>query len=96
MSRQTQAALIGGVIVAALITMYFGVRSPTSTDIAPAATSESVSGNRVSEKTSAARVTASPASVAVASNNAAAAFHTLQICALRLRRARNHELSFGL
>jgi hypothetical protein len=76
-----QTALIGGVIVAALIAVYFGVRSRGSTDGVSAATSESVSDNRVSESTSAAHETGSPAPVAVASNNAGAAFHTLQLCA---------------
>jgi hypothetical protein len=79
--RQLQAALIGGVIVAALIAVYFGIRSRASTDDASAASSESISDNRVSEPTSAARETASHARVAVASNDAAAAFHSLQLCA---------------
>jgi len=80
-SRQTQAVLIGGVIVAALIAVYFGVRSRVSTDIVPAATPESVSDNPVRGPTSVARETAAPASVAFSSNHASAEFHTLQVCA---------------
>jgi hypothetical protein len=77
--RQTQAVLIVGVIVAALIAMYYGLRSRASTDDAPTATTESIADNREP---------AAAASVAVAANNAGAAFHTLQFCA-----AASHELA---
>ena len=84
--RQTQAILIGGMIVAALVAVYFGLRSRTSTDVVPANASESASDNRTSEPaTSAAREIASPAAVAVTPNNASAEFHTLQLCAYASR-----------
>ncbi len=80
--RQTQAVWIGGLIVAALIAVYLGLRSRAPTDVEPSAASESASENRMSEpQTSAAREPAFPASVAVASNNAGAAFRTLRLCA---------------
>ncbi len=80
--RQSRTVLVCGLIAAALIAVYFGLRSRASTDVEPAATSESASDNRKSEPaTSVARETATPARIAVTASNAAAAFRKLQLCA---------------
>jgi hypothetical protein len=83
--RQTQAVLIGGAFIAAMIAGYYGLRSRVSTDDARAAISAPNSDNRADEPRSTARETPSPTTVAVTSNHAGAAFHTLQLCAAASR-----------
>lgn len=74
--RQTQAVLIGGFVVVAVMAVYFGLRSRASPDVVSTAVSESSSDNRESEPaTSVARNTAP----------AAAEFHSLQLCASAFR-----------
>jgi hypothetical protein len=80
--RQARTVLVCGLIAAALIAAYFGLRSHTSTDAETAAAFESASGNRKNEPaTKAARETAPAAPIAMTPSNAAAAFHSLQLCA---------------
>jgi hypothetical protein len=84
--RQTRIVLVCGLIAAVLIAGYFGLRSRIPTDAEPAAAAVSASDNRKSEPaTSAARETAPPARIAVTPSNAAAAFHSLQLCASAFR-----------
>jgi hypothetical protein len=84
------ASVLVLLIVAALIAVYFGHRSRTSVDDAPAAASKSALDIRKSETaTSAAREAAPPASIAVTPKDAGEIFHSLQLCAFASR-----ELAF--
>jgi hypothetical protein len=84
--RQKRAVLVFGLIAAALVAGYFGLRSDTSTEVEPRAAARSASENRKSEPASSeAQGPVPPARAAVAPTNAAAAFHSLQLCASAFR-----------
>src|ERR1044071_6194107 len=69
--------LIVGLIVAALVAVYFGIRFRASTGGAPVATAPPARNDRPTAPT---QEPAAPSAVVAAPNNPSTTFHTQQVC----------------